>query len=55
MYRPLFFIERSKGMEVIVETDVPCTLRDGTTLYANVYRPSSRGEVSSIVNKITIQ
>ncbi|MGB8000947.1 MAG: CocE/NonD family hydrolase [Anaerobacillus sp.] len=28
-------------MEVIVETDVPCTLRDGTTLYANVYRPSS--------------
>ncbi|WP_347549118.1 CocE/NonD family hydrolase [Pseudalkalibacillus hwajinpoensis] len=28
-------------MEIIVEMDVACTLRDGTTLYANVYRPSS--------------
>ena len=31
------------GLPVTVESDVPCRMRDGITLYADVYRPAEGG------------
>ncbi|WP_256464137.1 CocE/NonD family hydrolase [Halobacillus amylolyticus] len=36
---------------IIVQKDVSCTLRDGTILYANIYRPSVRGSYSVLLTR----
>jgi putative CocE/NonD family hydrolase len=36
-------VEPFPGLPVDVERDAPCRVRDGTTLYADVYRPSDGG------------
>lgn len=28
---------------ILLEKNVPCTIRDGTTLYADIYRPNQAG------------
>ncbi|SEQ66490.1 CocE/NonD family hydrolase [Piscibacillus halophilus] len=38
--------------QVIVERDVPCKLRDGVTLYANVYRPSEGGRYPVLLSRL---
>lgn len=30
--------------EILLEKDVPCTMRDGVVLYADIYRPNQEGE-----------
>ncbi|PSL42577.1 hypothetical protein B0H94_11451 [Salsuginibacillus halophilus] len=37
--------------EIIVDRDVACELRDGTTLYANVYRPA-RGQYPVLLSRL---
>ena len=34
-----------------VETDLACTMRDGTTLYADLYRPDQEGAFPTIVQR----
>jgi len=36
-------VERVPGLSVTVERDVPCGMRDGVTLYADVHRPADGG------------
>src|SRR3970040_1163809 len=36
-------VERIPGLSVTVERDVPCGMRDGVTLFADVYRPLDGG------------
>ncbi|MFD2638667.1 CocE/NonD family hydrolase [Piscibacillus salipiscarius] len=38
--------------QVVIERDVPCQLRDGVTLYANVYRPESEGEYPVLLTRL---
>ncbi|MET3683153.1 putative CocE/NonD family hydrolase [Alkalibacillus flavidus] len=38
--------------QVIIERDVPCELRDGTTLYANVYRPNQTGYYPILLTRL---
>ncbi|MYL34323.1 CocE/NonD family hydrolase [Pontibacillus yanchengensis] len=38
--------------QVIVEQDIPCTLRDGTTLYANIYRPEKFGTFPVLLTRL---
>lgn len=38
--------------EVVVEKDVPITMRDGVRLYANVYRPQAEGRFPVIVIRL---
>jgi putative CocE/NonD family hydrolase len=39
-------------MAVIVERNVPCKMRDGVTLRANVYRPSDGGPFPALVTRL---
>ncbi|WP_411954886.1 CocE/NonD family hydrolase [Alkalibacillus sp. S2W] len=38
--------------QIIIERDIPCELRDGTTLYANVYRPNQDGEWPALLTRL---
>ncbi len=40
---PLFYIKEAMQLidEVLLEKNIPCTMRDGTVLYADVYRPNT--------------
>lgn len=38
--------------QVIIERDVPCQLRDGVTLYANVYRPEGDGDYPVLLSRL---
>ena len=38
--------------DVVVERDVPARMRDGTTLYADVYRPSSGGPLPVLLMRL---
>ena len=35
--------------DIIIEFDIPVKLRDGTTIYTDIYRPKSRGKIPAIV------
>jgi len=37
--------------QVIIEQDVPCTVRDGVTLYANIYRPQATGAYPVLISR----
>ena len=39
-------------MNVILEKNVPCTLRDGVTLYADVYRPADAGMYPVLLTRL---
>jgi len=36
---------------IVVEKDVPCRMRDGTVLYANVYRPAENGKFPVLLTR----
>ena len=38
--------------DLVLERDVPARMRDGTTLYADVYRPSSGGPLSVVLMRL---
>ncbi|MBM7572911.1 CocE/NonD family hydrolase [Aquibacillus albus] len=38
--------------QVTVERDVPCNLRDGTTLYANIYRPQAADKYPVLLTRL---
>ncbi|WP_138419958.1 CocE/NonD family hydrolase [Aquibacillus sediminis] len=38
--------------QVIVDREVPCTVRDGVTLYANIYRPQADGEFPVLLSRL---
>ncbi|KHF41243.1 CocE/NonD family hydrolase [Halalkalibacter okhensis] len=38
--------------DVLIERDVPCTLRDGVTLFANVYRPNNNGTYPVLLSRL---
>ncbi|SFL59400.1 hypothetical protein SAMN04487943_102367 [Gracilibacillus orientalis] len=38
--------------QVMVEKEVPCTLRDGVTLYANIYRPQASGDYPVLLSRL---
>ncbi|MDV2581822.1 CocE/NonD family hydrolase [Alkalibacillus haloalkaliphilus] len=38
--------------QIIIEKDIPCTLRDGVTLYANIYRPNQSGQFPTILSRL---
>ena len=42
----------SHATEVTVQTNVPATMRDGTTLMANVYRPADDGEYPVLLTRL---
>lgn len=37
--------------QIVVEKDVSCTMRDGTMLYANIYRPSKEGKYPVLLTR----
>ncbi|CAH0196782.1 Cocaine esterase [Peribacillus sp. Bi96] len=41
-----------KQVEIIVKKNVPCTMRDGTVLYADVYRPNSTGQFPVLLTRL---
>ncbi|MCP1491452.1 putative CocE/NonD family hydrolase [Peribacillus frigoritolerans] len=41
-----------KKVEIVVEKNVPCTMRDGTVLYADVYRPNSPGQFPVLLTRL---
>ncbi|MFD2657637.1 CocE/NonD family hydrolase [Gracilibacillus thailandensis] len=42
----------TKINQIIVEREVPCTLRDGITLYANIYRPQASGNYPVLLTRL---
>ena len=40
--------------QVILEKNVPCKMRDGVTLYADVYRPNVEGNIPCFAYAITL-
>ncbi|MFD1039386.1 CocE/NonD family hydrolase [Virgibacillus byunsanensis] len=36
-------MEKEESKQIIVDREVPCTVRDGVKLYANIYRPNDAG------------
>ncbi|GEN46852.1 CocE/NonD family hydrolase [Alkalibacillus haloalkaliphilus] len=38
--------------QVIIEKDIPCKLRDGVTLYANIYRPNQPGQFPTLLSRL---
>ncbi|WP_172368929.1 CocE/NonD family hydrolase [Sporosarcina jiandibaonis] len=42
----------SEYREIIVEREVPCTVRDGVTLYANIYRPQGDGQFPVLLSRL---
>src|ERR1700680_3059666 len=40
------------GQEVVVDFDVPASMRDGTTLRANVYRPAGEGKWPVLLTRL---
>ncbi|MGJ9457933.1 CocE/NonD family hydrolase [Oceanobacillus sp. CF4.6] len=45
-------MNESKNDQIIVDREVACTLRDGTKLYANIYRPSDEGEYPVLLTRL---
>ncbi|MFC4023560.1 CocE/NonD family hydrolase [Oceanobacillus longus] len=44
--------ELKENVQIIVDREVACTLRDGTKLYANIYRPSNEGEYPVLLTRL---
>ncbi|SFE81857.1 CocE/NonD family hydrolase [Alteribacillus iranensis] len=42
----------TKANQIIVERDVPCKVRDGVTLYANIYRPQEEGKYPVLLSRL---
>ncbi|MGP4039699.1 CocE/NonD family hydrolase [Gracilibacillus sp. D59] len=42
----------TKTNQVLVEREVPCTLRDGIILYANIYRPQAGGNYPVLLTRL---
>ena len=40
--------------QVILEKNVPCKMRDGVTLYADVYRPNVEGNIPCFAYAFTL-
>lgn len=40
------------NFRIILEKDVPCTLRDGTILYADIYRPDQKGSFPVLLTRL---
>ncbi|MBS4216659.1 CocE/NonD family hydrolase [Neobacillus rhizophilus] len=40
------------SMQILVEKNVPCTLRDGTILYADVYRPNDGNQYPVLLTRL---
>ncbi len=38
--------------QIILEKNVPCTVRDGTTLYADIYRPNREGSFPILLTRL---
>lgn len=38
--------------EILLEKNVPCTMRDGTILYADIYRPNAEGEFPVLLTRL---
>ncbi|MEC5423646.1 CocE/NonD family hydrolase [Virgibacillus sp. C22-A2] len=38
--------------QILIDREVPCTVRDGVTLYANVYRPSEAGKYPILLSRL---
>ncbi|WP_226037880.1 CocE/NonD family hydrolase [Aquibacillus saliphilus] len=38
--------------QIMVDRDVPCTVRDGVTLYANIYRPNTTGKYPVLLTRL---
>ncbi|GEN35082.1 CocE/NonD family hydrolase [Aneurinibacillus danicus] len=38
--------------QILIEKNVPCTMRDGTVLYANIYRPNQEGEFPVLLTRL---
>lgn len=51
-------LKRKKGgthvtiVQILLEKDVPCTLRDGTVLYADIYRPNKEGTFPVLLTRL---
>lgn len=41
-----------KHNQLIIETDVPAEMRDGVTLYADIYRPADAGEYPVLLTRL---
>ncbi|MFD2923657.1 CocE/NonD family hydrolase [Halobacillus naozhouensis] len=39
-------------MQILVEKNVPCTMRDGTVLYSDIYRPHEEGEFPVLLTRL---
>ncbi|MFJ7975984.1 CocE/NonD family hydrolase [Peribacillus sp. JNUCC 23] len=39
-------------VQILLEKDVPCTLRDGTVLYADIYRPNKEGTFPVLLTRL---
>ncbi|WP_079528849.1 CocE/NonD family hydrolase [Halobacillus hunanensis] len=39
-------------MEILVEKNVPCTMRDGTVLYSDIYRPHLEGKFPILLTRL---
>ncbi|WP_249870446.1 CocE/NonD family hydrolase [Oceanobacillus saliphilus] len=44
--------ESKNNVQIIVDREVACTLRDGTNLYATIYRPSGEGEYPVLLTRL---
>ncbi|WP_067726015.1 CocE/NonD family hydrolase [Oceanobacillus damuensis] len=44
--------ETSKNVQIIVDREVACTLRDGIKLYANIYRPNDDGKYPVLLTRL---
>ncbi|MDQ0252862.1 putative CocE/NonD family hydrolase [Evansella vedderi] len=42
----------NENTEVLIERDVPCTVRDGVKLYANIYRPNKAGTYPVLLTRL---
>ncbi|WP_257350845.1 CocE/NonD family hydrolase [Pseudalkalibacillus decolorationis] len=41
-----------KSTQILLEKNVPCTLRDGTVLYADIYRPNIDGKFPVLITRL---
>jgi uncharacterized protein len=39
-------------LEILLEKNVPCTMRDGTVLYSDIYRPDMEGEFPVLLTRL---
>lgn len=42
----------SEACQIIIEREVPCVVRDGVTLYANIYRPAEVGSYPVLLTRL---